>query len=173
MCQQPRPLVIFTVSRISQITRLENYLQTDGVLANGKINPKTDADMTLRLEITSVLNYLERRGYLKEVAWLPNDFETNRDMEKTLGFEPAYKYLGDNQNNFFANLDMQKPLNIEGYDVLLRAGTYKGMNPKEIITYDFEVRGVPYQLILEPVSAQENRVSLQNAKGDKLITTGL
>ena len=167
------PVDAFTVSRNSQITRLENYLQTDGVLVNGKIRPKSDADMALRLETTSILNYLERRGYLKEVAWLPNDFETNRDMEKTLGFEPAYKYMGDNQNNLFAHLDMQKPINIEGYDVLLQAGTYRGMDPKEIMTYDFRVRGIPYKLILDPVSAKETRVSVQNAAGEKLISTGL
>jgi hypothetical protein len=152
---------------------LENYLQTDGVLVNGKINPKSDADMALRLETTSILNYLERRGYLTEVDWLPNDFETNRDMEKTLGFEPAYKYMGDNQNNFFAHLDMQKPINIEGYDVLLQAGTYRGMDPKEIMTYDFGVRGIPYKLILDPVSAKETWVSVQDAEGEKLISTGL
>jgi len=167
------PVDAFTVSRNSQISRLENYLQIDGVLVNGKINPKSDADMTLRLETTSILNYLERRGYLTAVAWLPADFETNRDMEKTLGFEPAYKYMGDNQNNFFAHLDMQKPLNIEGYDVLLQAGTYRGMDPKEIMNYDFDVRGIPYKLILEPVSAKETRVSVQNATGEKLISTGL
>ncbi|MDD2373679.1 MAG: DUF4153 domain-containing protein [Syntrophomonadaceae bacterium] len=167
------PVDAFTVSRNSQITRLESYLQTEGVLVNGKINPKSDADMTLRLETTSILNYLERRGYLKEVAWLPADFETNRDMEKNLGFEPAYKHTGDNQNNFFAHLDMQKPLNIEGYDVLLQAGTYRGMDSKEIMIYDFEVRGVPYKLILDPVSAKETRVSVQNAAGEKLISTGL
>ncbi len=167
------PVDAFTVSRNSQISRLENYLQTEGVLVNGKITPKTDADLTLRLETTSILNYLEKRGYLKEVAWLPNDFETNRDMEKTLGFEPAYKYMGDNQNNFFAHLDMQKPLNIEGYDVLLQAGTYRGMDPKEIMTYNFEVRGIKYKLILEPVSAKETRVSVQNAAGENLISTGL
>jgi hypothetical protein len=167
------PVDAFTVSRNSQITRLESYLQTEGVLVNGKINPKSDADMTLRLETTSIINYLERRGYLKEVAWLPADFETNRDMEKTLGFEPAYKHTGDNQNNFFAHLDMQKPLNIEGYDVLLQAGTYKGMDPQEIMTYDFDVRGVPYKLILDPVSAKETRVSVKNAAGEKLISTGL
>jgi hypothetical protein len=167
------PVDAFTVSRISQITRLENYLQTEGVLVNDKINPKTDADMTLRLETTSILNYLERRGYLEEVTWLPDDFETNRDMEKTLGFEPAYKYMGDNQNNFFAHLDMQKPLNIEGYDVLLQAGTYRGMDPKEIMTYDFSVRGIQYKLIIDPVSAKETRVSVQDAAGEKLISTGL
>lgn len=167
------PVDAFTVSRNSQITRLENYLQTEGVLVDGKIKPKTDADMNLRLETTSILNYLERRGYLKEVGWLPTAFETNRDMRKTLGFEPAYKNPGGNPNSFFANLDMQKPLNIEGYDVLLQAGTYKGMDQKEIMTYDFKVRGIPYQLILEPVSAKETRVSVQNARGDKLISTGL
>jgi len=77
------PLDAFTVSRISQITRLENMLQTAGVLVDGKINAKANVDMNLRLETTSILNYLERRSYLKKVSWLPADFKTDKDMQKT------------------------------------------------------------------------------------------
>ncbi|WP_418790130.1 DUF4153 domain-containing protein [Phosphitispora sp. TUW77] len=167
------PVDAFNVSRSSQIARLENMLQAEGILADGKISPKTNAEMTLRLETTSILNYLERRNYLEEVVWLPDDFQTNRDMQKTIGFEPAYKYMWSDINNFYANLDMQKPLSIEGYDILLQAGIYRGMEPRENMTYKFEVRGVPYQIVLEPISSQEAQVSLQNAAGEKMVSTGL
>jgi hypothetical protein len=167
------PVDAFTVSRVSQITRLDNMLQTAGVLADGKINPKADADMTLRLETTSILNYLEQRSYLKAVAWLPADFDTNKDMQKTLGFEPAYEYTGGTLNTFFANLDMQKPLNIDGYDVLLQAGSYRGMDQKVPTSYDFEVRGAQYKLVLKRLSLQETRVSVQNEAGAELVATGL
>lgn len=166
------PVDAFTVSQVSQITRLEKMLQTAGVLVDGKISPKTDVDMTLRLETTSILNYLERRNYLNAVTWLPEDFETSK-MHKTLGYEPAYEYMGGSWDNFFANLDMQKPLNIDGYDVLLQAGTYQGMNQKDSPNYDFEVRGVQYRLILDRLSAQEVRVSVQNVEGIELVATGL
>ena len=43
-------------------------------------------------------------------------------METTLGFEPTYPHSGD-LKHAFVRLDMEKPLNIEGYDVMLQAGT--------------------------------------------------
>lgn len=167
------PMDAFTVSRISQTTRLENMLQTSGVLVDGKIKIKADAEMTLRLETTSILNYLERRSYLKTIAWLPTDFETNKDMQKTLGYEPAYQYMGGGLDNFFASLDMQKPLDIEGYDLLLQAGNYRGPEQKQATPYDFAVRGAKYRLILKRLSPKEIRVSVQNAQGVQLVSTGL
>lgn len=167
------PVDAFTVSRVSQVTRLENLLQTAGILVDGKISPRADADMTLRLETTSILNYLERRNYLEAVAWLPKDFETDRDMQKTLGYEPAYQYMDGSPDHLFAYLDMQKPLNIEGYDVLFRTSTYRGMDLKENPAYEFKVRGVQYLLMLERMSPQEVRVSVRSAAGTELVATGL
>lgn len=166
------PVDAFTVSRASQITRLQSMLHTAGVLVDGKIYPKPDADMNLRLETTSILNYLEQRNYLKEVSWLPTDFEI-KNMQLTLGFEPAYQYMGGTTNYLFANLNMQKPLNIGGYDVLIQTGTYRNTDPAENITYEFEVRGTQYRLILEQLSPHETRVSVQNNAGKELIATGL
>lgn len=119
------PVDAFNVSRISQITRLENMLQSAGILENGEIKAKADADKTLRLETTSILSYLGRRNYLEDVAWLPADFEPHKDMEKVFGFEPTYEDFGKD-NYFFANLDMEQPLPIQGYDVLLRAWHLSG-----------------------------------------------
>jgi hypothetical protein len=122
---------------------------------DGQIYPKPDADMNLRLETTSILNYLERRNYLKEVSWLPADFQI-KNMQLTLGYEPAYQYMAGTPNYFFANLNMEKPLNIDGYDVLLQTSTYRHMDSKENITYEFEVRGVQYRLVLEQLSPPRN-----------------
>jgi cytochrome c oxidase subunit IV len=167
------PVDAFTVSRVSQINRLENMLQAASVLVDGKISPKIDADITLRLETTSILNYLERRSYLKAVAWLPEDFEINKSMKRTFGYEPAYEYMSGTIDNFFADLNMQKPLNIDGYDVMLQAGAYRGMDLKENTDYDFEVRGFQYRLMLERLSPQEVRVSVHNLSGTELVSTGL
>lgn len=166
------PVDAFTISRHSQISRLEGMLQNVGVLVEGKLAPRSEVDMTLRLETTSILNYLEYRRYLGSLTWLPAGFQTNRDMQKTLGYEPAYEIIGGELQNFFANLNMEKPLNIDGYDVLLQIEAYRGMEQKKSV-YDFEVRGVSYQLRLERLSPQEVRVSIATAAGAELVATGL
>ncbi|MEQ8174117.1 MAG: DUF4153 domain-containing protein [Syntrophomonadaceae bacterium] len=166
------PVDAFTVSRHSQITRLESMLGNAGVLIEGKIVPRSDADMTLRLETTSILNYLEYRRYLGSLAWLPKDFQTNRDMQKTLGFEPAYEMMGGMQN-FFANLNMEKPMDINGYDVMLQVEAFRGMEQKKSTVYDFKVRDASYQLRLERLTPREVRVSVATAGGEELVSTGL
>lgn len=167
------PVDAFTVSRNSQTARLEKMLESAGVLVDGEIKPKADADRTLRLETTSILNYLERRNYLETVAWLPSDFQPHRDMEEVFGFEPTYEHTGK-ENYFFANLDMEEPLDIEGYDVMFRVNTHRGMDEKlEASVYEFHVRSEHYRLILERLSPQEARVSVWNEAGTQLVETGL
>lgn len=166
------PADAFTISRHSQTTRLESMLQDAGVLVEGKIVPRSDVDLTLRLETTSILNYLEYRKYLASLNWLPKDFQTERDMQKTLGFEPAYDTIGG-MDSFFAHLDMKKPVDIDGYDVMLQIEAYRGIKQNESTVYDFEVRGVSYQLRTERLSPNEVRVSVAAAGGTELVSTGL
>ena len=169
------PVDAFTISRNSQVTRLENMLEAAEVLVEGEIKADPEADMTLRLETTSILNYLERRNYLETVAWLPEDFQPHRDMEKVFGFEPTYEYLDmEKENFFFASLDTEEPLDIEGYDVMLLTGTYRGMDKEnESVSHEFEIGGVPYRLTLERLSPQETRVSVWDDTGSQLVATGL
>jgi len=166
------PVDAFTVSRVSQITRLETMLSAEGILTDGKINPKSDVPLTLRLETTSILNYLENRSYAKYVTWLPADFRTNNNMQSTFGFEPAYENIGGDQNFFFASLDTQKPLNINGYDMMFNINANR-MDKVSEPKFDFEVRGAKYILTVERLSPQEAYVSVKDANGAELVGTGL
>jgi len=166
------PVDAFTVSRVSQITRLETMLSAEGILTDGKINPKSDVPLTLRLETTSILNYLENRSYAKYVTWLPADFRTNNNMQSTFGFEPAYENIGGDQNFFFASLDTQKPLNINGYDMMFNINANR-MDKVSQPKFDFEVRGAKYILTVERLSPQEAYVSVKDANGAELVGTGL
>ncbi len=167
------PVDAFTVSRVSQITRLETMLSGEGMLIDGRINPKADVSLTVRLETTSILNYLENRSYTKYLTWLPADFKTNINMQNTLGFEPAYESMNGNQNFFNASMDMQKPLNISGYDMMFNINAYRTMDKSNEPKFDFEVRGAKYQLAVERLSSQEAYVSVKDANGAELIGTGL
>lgn len=164
------PVDAFTVSRLSQVARLEQMLQSAGVLVEGKLNPKDDVNLGVRIEATNILNYLDRRDYLPQVAWLPADFEPHRDMQTILGFGPAYSYMPENARFFSVNLEPQGALPIAGYDVLLQVATYR---QQTTTTQNFAARGTEYRLVLSRISQHEVRVSVQNNAGVELVSTGL
>ncbi|MGD0153447.1 MAG: DUF4153 domain-containing protein [Thermacetogeniaceae bacterium] len=167
------PVDAFTVSRNSQISRLESMLQSEGVLVNGKLSPKADVSTTLKLESTNILDYLFNRGYIKYIHWLPADFKPYDQMKNAFGFDQVYAGAIVN-NNFYANMDIQQPVNIQGYDMLVNANSDRGMTRAgQQPAIDFEVRGIKYKLILDRLSPQEVRVSIRNAAGIELVGTGL
>jgi hypothetical protein len=167
------PVDAFTVSRVSQITRLENILSSEGILSDGRITPKPDASLQVRLETTSILNYLQDRNYTKHLTWLPADFKTYDAMQSTFGFEAAYEGADANQNFFYASLDTQKPFNISGYDMMFNFNAYRKMAKADQPNYDFEVRGVKYSLAVERLSSREALVAVKDANGAELVSTGL
>lgn len=165
------PVDAFTVSRVSQITRLEGMLTKEGMLADGKISPKKDVSATLRTESTNILSYLEYRNYIKYVKWLPADFKTGVDMKSTFGFEPAYPE--NLSKNFFATIDMQKPFSISGYDMCVNTNLDRYMDKSSQPSYDFTVRDVKYKLSFERISPEEVKVSVKDEYGTELVGTGL
>jgi hypothetical protein len=167
------PVDAFTVSRVSQINRLENILGAEGVLVDGKLSPKADVSATLRTETTNILNYLENRKYIGYVKWLPADFRVHDQMKIALGFEPSYAANGVINNYYFANVDMQKPYNISGYDILINTNSPRGISDNHQPSFDFKVRNVKYQLNLERISVHDLRVSVKNADGVECVGTSL
>lgn len=164
------PVDAFTVSRTSQVARLEQMLQSAGMLVDGQLEAKSDADMKLRLETTNILNYLYQRGHLSRVSWLPADFQPYRDMRSALGFEPTYTYMTENGISWFLNLEPQSALPIAGYDVLLQLSTFRS---QEAESKEFVVGGKAYQVVLQRASKHEAIVSVQDVAGRTLVSTGL
>lgn len=163
------PVDAFTVSRNSQVARLEQMLQSAGVLVAGQLEAKTDVDFKVRLETTNILNYLQQRGYLSQVAWLPENFSPYRDMQNALGFGPTYGHTPDVGEYFNANLGSQA-LAVSGYDALLQVGTYR---QQEDVSHAFTVNNREYQLVLRRTSPMEAQVVVQDAAGVEIISTGL
>jgi hypothetical protein len=166
------PVDAFTVSRNSQISRLENMLQNQGILNNGKISPKAEVPLELRLETVSILNYLEQRKYLKYIAWLPADFKTESKMKSTFGFEPAYEGINPEALYFNASLSNEKPLIINDFDLLIKTNSYMEMKEDRRIT-DFQISGRNYKLFVQRLSGLEVKVWVEDYRGLELIGTGL
>ncbi|MDF2545131.1 MAG: hypothetical protein K0R93_29 [Anaerosolibacter sp.] len=168
------PVDAFTVSRHSQINRIESILEKEGMLIEGKVIKKEDASEYTKVETTNILYYLERSSSLKYIDWLPEDFEIYHDMKPTFGFEPTYPaYTGGNQRYIYVSLDGQQPLPVSGYDVLLNAFIGRYMNEKEMVNRGFEFEGKTYGLKVDRISNDEVRVSILDSSGVELVGTGL
>lgn len=168
------PVDAFTVSRISQIDRLEKMLISEGVLADGRIQVKDNVPLKVREETTNILNYLNNRDYIKYVTWLPEDFNAYNDMNKILGFEPAYPQAEEYEEKeyFYLSSDMQEPYIISGYDIIY--DSYSDRWAKDHAEeYDLTVRGKPYKLVFERISEMELQIKVMDAAGQEVISTGL
>jgi len=176
------PVDAFTVSRSSQITRLEQILTVDGMLTGGKITPKADASLEVRKETTSILNYLERRNYLQSISWLPPEMKstvpkpyanlTEKNMKTVFGFEPAYEAISPSSKYFYAGLDMHKqPLSISDYDVFVGTGAYRNMPVAEKPVIDVRIRNKDYNIAVKRLTQHEVRVSVTDSSGTEVIGT--
>ena len=167
------PLDAFNVSRVSQTNRLENMLQTEGVLVEGKIIPQADASQELKIETTNILRYLQNRNYLEKIAWLPANFEVYNDLQDTFGFAATYPQHPGEADYFYAALNVDEAIAIDDYDVMLAGHSYRGQGKTDINPVDFTVNNIKYQLNITRVSAQETRIAIKDAEGQELVGSGL
>ncbi|MDF2614111.1 MAG: hypothetical protein K0S71_1897 [Clostridia bacterium] len=168
------PIDAFTVSRYSQISRIESILGKEGMLADGIVVKKEDASESTKIETTNILYYLERSSSLKYISWLPEDFEVYNDFESVFGFEPTYPAHSEGDRQYFnVLLNTEKPLGVEGYDVLLSTFAGRHMSEKELTDRDFELGGKAYQLKADKISQDEVYVSILDSEGTELVGTGL
>ncbi|MGI6449269.1 MAG: DUF4153 domain-containing protein [Desulfitobacteriia bacterium] len=170
------PVDAFTVSRVSQITRVENYLQAEGILVDGKLTPKADASEETKIETTNILTYLNRNSSLKYIEWLPEDFTIYRDMELVLGFKPTYPHDIEWERKFFyAMVDPEKPVLISGYDLSINVEStrYRNGDRGGLNVYPFNLNGEEYKLTVKQLSAMETRIAVIDAAGTELLGTGL
>lgn len=164
------PVDAFTVSRQSQVARLERMLQSAGVLESGQLQPQPNVQREVRLEVTNILNYLDQRGHLSHVTWLPPGFQPYRDMQSALGFEPTYRYMPENPDSFFVSLNGQSALPVSGYDALLAVSNAR---QQPTAAQEIVVAGQPYRLQVRRVSSREVTVALQSSAGVDLVVTSL
>ena len=166
------PVDAFSVSRNSQIDRIETILQAEGMLSEGILNPKSTASDETRREVTNILQYLDGNSSTDYIAWLPNDFNMYSDMKDSFGFEPYYyNEPGDNPRFFYASLDTDIPLDISGYDVSMVIGSYVEINDEKVFT--FRIEDKEYKLISKRISRSDMEVWAEDQSGTRLVEANL
>ena len=119
------PIDAFSVSKNSQQARLEEILVRNDMLVNNKIVKKSSLSGDDKYEITNISNYMYSMGYLDDMSWYPDlDNESYyADFKNIYGFEQYYDrgYPEEKDKTYInANLDENEPINIEGFDVLIK-----------------------------------------------------
>ncbi|MGV8905892.1 MAG: DUF4153 domain-containing protein [Acetobacterium sp.] len=168
------PVDAFTVSRQSQINRIETILETEGILANETLTPQAEASDNTKVETTNILYYLERTSSIGYIEWLPKNFEVDKDLQKTVGFKPTFPAYEDaNSGYIYASLDSLKPLPISGYDFMVSYYSDRYMDKQMPSTFEFSLDGKDYLLEIQRESNFESRVKVLDPAGKELIGTGL
>ncbi|MEI8216669.1 MAG: DUF4153 domain-containing protein [Eubacteriales bacterium] len=166
------PIDAFTISRNSQISRVEIMLQDQGILKDQKLYPKADVPKQTKAEVTSILSYLDNRSSLKYITWLPKDFKLYENMEKTIGFPPEYNNVNpDGTQYIYLTVDNQKPMDITGFDRI--STMYSGRFDKTTPDVVFNIRGIDYSLGFSRINSNESLINLKDAKGTTLISMNL
>jgi len=143
------------------------------MLKDGVLTLKADASDNTRIEMTNILYYLDRQGSLQYIEWLPEDFEVYTDMKDVFGFEPLYPdYYGDGNRYFYVSLDTRSPVGIEDYNMFVTIFSDR-YSKDQNDPIKFTAKGESYTLFVERVSNEEARISVKNAQGIEVISTGL
>lgn len=118
------PVDAFTISRKNQVSRLENILEKNNMLVDGRIVPNADIPSEDKNVIVSSVRYLSSMDYLKDISWM-KEYNTTYDFERTFGF-PQYGY-----DSGYKPADMWRlylpdrtPVDISGFDYIVEVDLY-------------------------------------------------
>lgn len=138
------PVDAFTVSRLSQEKLLKSVLVKNEMLKNNTIAQSDFVSDEDKKKIISCAQYLDRMGYTKEIAWLPDDFNIYEDFYNTFGFY-EYDYAENTNQSINVFFTSSNPIDITEYDVFVRANINSDENIESKIC-DIEKPGKNYVL---------------------------
>lgn len=121
------PFDAFSVSRRSQQALLETALTRNGMLTDNAVRPKSDIPDEDKEKIIDSVEYLSRMRYTSKITWLPGEFEMYQDFYRTFGFQP-YQTTNPQERFVYVALDSAVPIDISGYDSLIRTQLNKNGN---------------------------------------------
>lgn len=131
------PWSAFSISKKSQMNRMEMFMSESGMLANGKFQ-KSSGESTLEAEreMSSIINYLnETHGLNSFSKWLPESTLASLDtivryarpteIAKAMGIEYMPYYRGTDDQQYFDFTPKEREIiKLEGYDYLIDLGSY-------------------------------------------------
>lgn len=158
------PCDAFTVSRVNQISRLNDVLTRNRMFQGEEITPNADITVKDRDIIVSSVNYLDRMDGTKKVSWLMSYYNSG-NFEKTFGFD-RYAVDKDNYRNIYVERKVESPIPITGYDYLIHQNLTSDADNE--FSYQFEVSGKSCQMDIEH-TPKNTPVILLKSGGQELL----
>ena len=159
----------FSVSRASQIHRLEVILSQNSMLTSGQVVPNADIPIKDKAEITNIMNYMNRMGHTSGIKWLPSDYGQQQDFKALFGFGETYGTVETDESGITYHngaIDPALPMDVSGFAVGLNAHFYKnddGSNTE----YAFKLNGEDYSVRISETADGDVEISLLNAAGSR------
>ena len=110
------PLSGFAISKYSQNKRLENILEKNNMISNGKIVSNPNISKEDKREISNIISYFNTNHKIENIKALPKEFNLDK-MEDTFGFKyTPHIYYENNRYFYFGTYGNREPINIQGFD---------------------------------------------------------
>lgn len=136
------PCDAFTISRINQVSRLEDILTKNRMLEGEKLTPKADISEKDRDIIVSSISYLDLMGETNKVDWLTGYYQSG-NFEKTFGFS-QYSADKGNYRNIYIEREDEASIPIGGYDYLIHQNLTSDIESEA--SYQFSEAGKNYRM---------------------------
>lgn len=166
------PVDAFTVSKNGQITFLRSVLNDNEMLAQNTVVPKNDIPENEQRKIIDTVNDLESNGFLEEVDFLPEDFQSSVDFEETFGFD-QYGTVTEAFNYYYFEWDNDTVLDVSKYQTMskIQVDTMSQWTDTETVQ-TIEIEEAVYQL---EITEEEDAVllSLTNENGETVLSTNV
>ena len=169
------PIDAFTVSRASQLHRVETILTQNDMFTSGKIMPNANIPGKDKVEITNILNYMFRMKHTSKVNWLPANYNQYQDFQKVFGFGEAYGTVdaeGTGIVYYSGMIEQKLPMDISGYTAGLKVSFYKYSDNTANETA-FELGGKTYQLSITYLADDDVEFSVEDTFNNKEVSLTL
>lgn len=167
------PVDAFTVSKNGQIAFLEATLKNNEMLKGNELQPRSDLPENEQRKIVETVNGLEQNGNIKEVSFLPDDYQTSTDFESAFGFDPYNDgTIIEEYSYYYFEWTEETAVNVSDYQQLIKVQFDTLNTSSNEAVQTIEIEGNTYQL--ETQEAEDDLILLlKDQENGEIIQTNV
>lgn len=167
------PVDAFTVSKNGQIAFLKATLKNNEMLKGNELQPRSDLPENEQRKIVETVNDLEQNGNIKEVSFLPDDYQTSTDFESAFGFDPYNDgTIIEEYSYYYFEWTEETAVNVSDYQQLIKVQFDTLNTSSNEAVQTIEIEGNTYQL--ETQEAEDDLILLlKDQENGEIIQTNV